>query len=124
MFIFARTREHTRHDDLKSLIFLAEDVLYRNHNVLQVNERRATAGDTRVVYLLSLDTGHHHIKDEDREALGTRRTSSGGTESVCGQLPLRDPLLLSVDDPVLPILGLFGRGGETSHIGTGWRWQY
>lgn len=44
---------------------------------------------------------------------------SGNTESVCSQLPLRDPLLLSVDDPVFAILGLFRRGGQTSHSASG-----
>lgn len=102
------------------MVFLAEDILYRNHNVLQVNERRAAAADTRVVHLLSCDSRHLHIEDENSDTFSTWRTGSSSTESVCSQLPLRDPLLLSVNNPAFAILGLFRRGGQTSHIRAGY----
>jgi hypothetical protein len=107
------------HDDLEALVDLAENVLDRDLDVLECDVGRSGGPDTLAVHAAGGDTWTA-LDEQNSDAVHSRSSiarSDSGCEVICPD-SVGDPLLLTVDNVVLAILGQLGLALECGDIGT------
>lgn len=110
------------HDVLHPLPLLADEVLLRHLDVVELDEGRsrddlarnleATARDAWVVL-------ERHDNERDAPGAGALRPCPDGHGGHVGHDAIGDPFLCSIDDKVFPIGGEVGFGRNIGDIGPG-----
>lgn len=107
------------HDDLESLVLLANQVLHGHLDVLEGNVGGTTAPDTLAIHLAGADAASLTLDKKDAQTVhtGLAGTHSGG--EVIRVHTVGDPLLLAVDNVVLAILAELGLAAQVGNITAG-----
>lgn len=103
---------------LESLVFLSEQVLHRDLDILKSDIGRATAPDTLAVHASRLDTRHRSLNKQKTDTVHPRTTGTDSRGEVIAVLTIGDPLLLTVDNEVLAIRRLLRLGLQVGNITT------
>lgn len=108
---------------LEALVLLANQVLDGDLDILEGHVGGTTAPDTLAVHTTSADTASLTLNQQHAEAFHTRLASANSSGEVISPDTVGDPLLLTVDDVVLAILGELSLTAEvgdiTARIGLG-----
>mmetsp|Transcript_12214 Transcript_12214/g.23643 ORF Transcript_12214/g.23643 Transcript_12214/m.23643 type:complete len:546 (-) Transcript_12214:425-2062(-) len=109
------------HDVLESLVLLSNQILHRDLHIIEGDERSAAAPHAHAVHLPrahACELSGHQQKRETPEAGFSSPACDG--EVVCKH-SVGDPLLLPVEDVVLPVGGLRGSCGQIRNVAAGCR---
>lgn len=109
------------HDDLETLVLLAEQVLNGDLDVLHGDPGRSGRKHTLSVHSSGLKTLHASLEEQNGDTVhaGAGAAGSDGNGEVVGPDTVGDPLLDTVDNVVLSVGGELGGGGDVGDIGTG-----
>lgn len=109
------------HDDLETLVLLAEQVLHGDLDVLHGDPGGAGRQHTLGVHSSGLKTLHASLEQQNGNTVhaGAGAAGSDGNGEVVGPDTVGDPLLDTVDNVVLSVGGQLGGGGDVGDIGAG-----
>lgn len=107
------------HDDLETLVLLAEQVLHGDLDILHGDPGRAGRQHTLSVHSSGLKTLHASLEQQNRDTVHARAgaTGSDGNSEVVSPDTVGDPLLDTVDNVELSVGGLLGGSGDVGNIG-------
>lgn len=106
------------HDDLEALVLLADQVLNGDLDVLEGDVGSSRGPDTLAVHAASGDATGLAFNEQNTESIHAGLAGADGHGEVVGPDTVGDPLLLTVDDVVLTILGELGLTAQAGDVGS------
>ena len=107
-----------RHDDLEALVFLAEEVLHGDLDVLEGHVRGPARPDALAVHLPRADA-LGALDQQGGDAVHPRSARADCRGEVVAPDAVGDPFLLSVDDVVFAVLGELSFAGQVGDVAAG-----
>ena len=106
------------HDDLETLVLLADQVLNGDLDVLKGDVGGSRGPDTLAVHAARGDAASLALNEQHAESVHAGLAGADGDGEVVRPDTVSDPLLLAIDDVVLAVLGELGLAAQARNVGS------
>lgn len=107
------------HDDLETLVLLADEVLNGDFNVFEGDIGGSRTPNTLTIHSACRDAAHTALDKQQRDAIHAGASSADGSGKVLAPNSVGDPLLLAVDNVMFAIFRKLGFTCQIRDVATG-----